>query len=67
MKNTLLESTLELAVNYDGNVTNLCKEVGVTPRWFYKLIAGDIKNPGVLHIQRLNAVIKHYNRRKFHA
>jgi hypothetical protein len=53
MDKDLLTKTLELAKSTRIPPKTLCADIGVTERWYYKLIRGDIKNPGVIHVQNL--------------
>lgn len=54
MDMTLLDRTVDMAGKYGGSVTALAKSAGVTPRWIYMLLNGEIKDPGVNRIQRLH-------------
>lgn len=54
MNETLLEKTLSLARSADEPVTKICREAGITTRWYYLLLDGDIRDPGVRRIQRLH-------------
>ena len=55
---SLLNATLELVKNTSIPPSESCKAVGVTTRWLKMVQAGDIKNPGVLHIQKLHDYLK---------
>lgn len=52
----LLKTTLELAKEKAGdvNVKRMCDAVGVSTRWFNKLMAGQIHDPSVRRVQRLH-------------
>lgn len=49
----LLQKTRALARVYDGNITELCKAIGVTPRWFYHFINEEERDYGVKKVQAL--------------
>jgi hypothetical protein len=51
---TLLEKTLELARSSKVPVTQTCRAAKLTTRWYYKLLSGEIPDPGVRRIQRLH-------------
>jgi len=53
-KITLFEQTLGLMEQSTIPIASLCRELKVTERWYYKLLAGDIKDPSVNRIQRLH-------------
>jgi hypothetical protein len=50
---TLLEKTRALARAYNGNVVKLCRELGVTTRWFYTFLSSDNHDYGIKKVQRL--------------
>ncbi|MEW8139402.1 MAG: hypothetical protein AB2761_20250 [Candidatus Thiodiazotropha endolucinida] len=50
----LLEQTMALVDRSDLPVTKICDDLGFSKRWFYKLRAGGIDDPGVKRIQRLH-------------
>jgi hypothetical protein len=54
MKMNLLDQTLELAGATDIPVTMICRAIGVTTRWYYKLLSGEIKDPSVRKVQKLH-------------
>lgn len=54
MNKNLLDSTLDMARHTDVPVAEICRAVEVTPRWYYMLMAGDIRDPSVRKIQRLH-------------
>lgn len=54
----LLDTTLDLVRDTPVPVGQVCKEIGVTPRWLQKLLAGEIKDPSVRRIQRLHDYLK---------
>jgi hypothetical protein len=49
--------TINKARAFNGCVTDLCKEVGVSSRWFYGFKRGEYKMSRVDRIQRLNDAI----------
>lgn len=53
MKNTLFERTKALASNLPETVRleDVCREAGVTKRWWQYVISGHIEDPGVKRIQ----------------
>lgn len=54
MNESLLQKTLSLAKETKEPVKKICDAAGVTPRWYYMLLDGDIKDPSVNRIQRLH-------------
>jgi hypothetical protein len=56
MKN-LLNETMALAREMRRSKCDVALECGFSARWLHKLLAGQIKNPGVVHIQRLHDVL----------
>ena len=53
MKLNLLKDTLELAKHTQLTPDEIGERLNVTARWYYKFINGEIKNPGVIHVQNL--------------
>ncbi len=51
---TLLAQTFELIDRTDVRVVTICRANDITPRWYYKLLAGDIPEPGVNRVQRIH-------------
>lgn len=35
-------------------ITVICRAIKVTPRWYQKMVVGEIKDPSVRRIQRLH-------------
>ena len=57
---TFLDQTLELARRSRRPVTEICRDAGLQPRWYYLLLSGEIKDPGVHKVQSLHdALIRH--------
>ena len=56
-KQDLLKETLRLMNATQRPVNEVCRKVGVTPRWYYMLLSGEIHDPGVRKIQRLHEVL----------
>lgn len=54
MNDDLLTKTIDLAKTSRVPVHMLCKEIGVSVRWYHKLIAGKFSDPGVCKIERLH-------------
>lgn len=54
MNNDLLTTTIDLAKKSRVPVHLLCKEIGVSVRWYHKLIAGKFSDPGVRKIERMH-------------
>lgn len=54
MSKNLLDETLHLARKTQIPATRICAAIGVTTRWFSKLLNGDIQDPSVRRIQRLH-------------
>jgi hypothetical protein len=50
----LLDTTLDLARTTEVPISQICKEIDVTPRWLQKLLVSEIKDPSVRRIQRLH-------------
>ena len=55
--NNLLDETMALAREMRRSKREVALECGISTRWLHKLLAGQIKNPGVVHIQRLHDVL----------
>lgn len=53
MDKDLYTQTVELAKTTKLTPKEICINLQVTERWFYKFISGEIKNPGVIHVQNL--------------
>lgn len=53
MDKDLYTKTIELAKTTTLSPKEICTNLRVTERWFYKFISGEIKNPGVIHVQNL--------------
>lgn len=53
-KKTLLEQTFSLLGKSKTPAAQICRELGFSQRWYYDLMSGDIKDPGVNRIQRLH-------------
>jgi hypothetical protein len=54
MNTNLLDTTLEMARSTRLPVTGTCEATGVTPRWYYMFVRGEIKDPSVRRVQRLH-------------
>lgn len=54
----LLKETLELAKTTPLTTEEVCKRAKVKQRWYYDLLSGRFKDPGVNKITRLNAALK---------
>lgn len=54
MEEDLLEKTLRLAGESCEPASKICSAAGVTTRWYYMLLAGEIIDPGVRRVQRLH-------------
>lgn len=50
----LLTETLSMASQTKLPVVHICREIGVTTRWYGKVLAGVIPDPSVRRIQRLH-------------
>lgn len=51
---SLLEQTLALARSTKCARSDICAAVGVTTRWYQKVLSGEIPEPSVVKIQRLH-------------
>lgn len=58
MNTNLLDTTLELAKASDLPVPRICEATGVSLRWYYKLLSGELKDPSVRRIQRLHDYLR---------
>jgi len=58
MNTNLLDTTLELARTTRLPATRICDAIGVTTRWYSKLLTGEIKDPSVRRIQRLHDYLR---------
>ena len=54
----LLSETLDLARRTQLPVAKICREIGVTPRWFHKVLSGETPDPSVRRIQRLHDYLR---------
>lgn len=54
----LLQETKALARRTEIPVTAICREIGVSTRWYYKFLDGQIKDPSIRRVQRLNKALK---------
>lgn len=52
-RKTFLEKTLALLEKDPRNLMQIAKSAGVGYFWLRRLRAGEIPNPGVLHVQKL--------------
>lgn len=50
----LLNKTLSLSEKTTATNAEIADHLGVTVRWYQKVIAGDINDPGVRKIQKLH-------------
>lgn len=57
MNNSLLKEAIELAKNTQIPAKEICAQLNVSERWLYKVISGEIKNPGVNTIQHLHNLL----------
>lgn len=57
----LLKTTMKLARETKLPISTICADIGVTTRWYYKLMHDQIPEPGVNKIQRLHDYLM-YNR-----
>lgn len=53
MNKDLYTKTVELAKTTTLSPKEISTNLKLTERWFYKFISGEIKNPGVIHVQNL--------------
>ena len=53
----LLEATLALARKTKRPSKDICREIGVTLRWYQMVLAGEIREPSVVKIQRLHDLL----------
>lgn len=50
----LLKKTLELVEISSFSAREIYEGAGVKKRWFHKFLSGEIKNPGVIFVQRVH-------------
>ena len=50
---SLKDETIELANKYEGNISRLCADIGVTRKWFYDFRDGKYDDPGTKRVQNL--------------
>ncbi|MCU7917093.1 MAG: hypothetical protein KZQ95_01890 [Candidatus Thiodiazotropha sp. (ex Epidulcina cf. delphinae)] len=55
---SFLDQTKQLLMETDVPIKKICKDAGLSTRWYYRFISGDIKDPGVQRIQRLHDYLK---------
>ena len=60
----LLDDTLALAKNTPLDMSEVCRAVGVTLRWYQMVQAGDIAEPSVVKIQRLHDYLKRHGKKR---
>lgn len=63
MKTTLLSQTFRLMERTRIPVVTICRDLDLTPRWYYKLKSGELKEPGVNRIQRLHDYLAKHNKK----
>jgi transcriptional regulator with XRE-family HTH domain len=51
--NELAQEIKQLIKASGKPIAQICKEAEVKPRWLYRFLAGDFKDPGFTKIQRL--------------
>ena len=51
---TLLDRVVSRLNAGNYSVRELCQETGISVRWYYKFMAGEIKDPGIRRIQRIS-------------
>lgn len=56
----LLTETIRLVRASERPLSEICKAVGVTPRWFYMVESGEIADPSIVRIQRLYNYLKQH-------
>jgi len=61
METSLLDQALKLAQSTKMPVAEICREIGVTTRWYYMLLNDEIKDPSVNKIQRLHDFLAEKN------
>lgn len=49
----ILQETIRMVRASDESLVALCRAAGVTPRWFYMVEKGAIKDPSIRKIMRL--------------
>jgi transcriptional regulator with XRE-family HTH domain len=52
--NNLLEKTISMTQELVFPISEMCKSIGVTTRWYNKVIKGDIEDPSVRKVQKLH-------------
>jgi transcriptional regulator with XRE-family HTH domain len=57
MDKDLLTKTIELAKTTNQSPKEICKELKKSERWYYKVMSGEIDNPGVKTIQKLHDLL----------
>ncbi len=50
----LFDRTIKLLSEYDGNVTQLCRDARVEKQWLDTVLRGVSRNPSVHKVQRLH-------------
>ena len=53
----LVHETRDLAKASKIPVSDICKAAQIKPRWYYRFISGDFKDPGANKIMRLHQVL----------
>lgn len=53
----LLIKTIKLANQPGIDIEDVCKKAKVSRRWFFMLKKGELKDPGVSKVERINKVL----------
>ncbi len=61
--NDLMTETMDLAKSADLPVADICQAAAIKPRWYYRFLAGDFKDPGINKIMRLHKVLSDQKRK----
>jgi hypothetical protein len=57
MNKSLYESTIEMMRDPRVPVSQACRDLGISERWWFRVVNGSIRDPGVRRMERLNAYL----------
>lgn len=53
-KVSLYEKTIQLMLDPPVQVARACRDLDLSERWWFRVVSGSIKDPGVKRMQRLH-------------
>lgn len=58
----LYERTIQLMLDPPVQVTRACRDLQLSERWWFRVVSGSIKDPGVKRMQRLHDYLTEQSR-----